>query len=88
MNMMDNKYLLLSLTVYPCIRFLHDADDIASGTYDQRDLDRFVADDNFAGCFLINHRSRGDVGKAAENADVVFKFRKEKAIWGWYQVVW
>ena len=62
--------------------FPHNPDSIASGAYDQRDLDRLEKDDGYARCFMRTLLSKGDPEKATEVLDTAFKYRKEIGIWG------
>jgi len=51
--------------------------EVSSGTYDQRDLDRFASDDIYAGCFLRTIAAKGDPDKALDQIHECLKFRKD-----------
>ena len=57
-------------------------DDIAKGTYDQRDVDRLNTDDPYVRCFLRTLKAKGNPKKAVEVIHECFCFRKGMDLWG------
>ena len=55
--------------------------EIDNGTYDMRDVARLMAKNDYVASFLTA-RSAGDVEKALQHVDKVFRWRKEQNIWG------
>lgn len=51
--------------------------EIASGKFDERDVQRFNSDDAYARCFLRTMKAKGDVDKAVDVVQEAFVMRKD-----------
>ena len=63
---------------------INSAITFKAGEYDARDVERLQSDDVYAGQFLKKYTVNGDVDKACDLVETVFKFRSEWKVNGNY----